>query len=343
MEQKRKQNSKHFAAMLIILLIVLLILMVLSLCVGKYPVSASDSISILLRSLFGMEQKADSMVVNVVLGLRLPRILAAILVGMALSISGACYQGVFNNPLVSPDFLGVSGGACIGAAAAILMGLSAGFISAFAFAGGLIAVLITAAIAAVMKNKSEMILVLSGIIVGSLMSSILGFIKFTADPDTQLVSITYWTMGSFSYVSVRDLGILAAVMIIPTVILILISWWIDVLSLGSEEAKTLGVNVRLVRTIAIVSSTLITAASVCMAGTIGWVGLVIPHLARMIVGASNRRLFPASCFIGASFMLLVDTLTRIVGVNEMPVSIMTGIIGAPFFLWLLFRRRSRNI
>ena len=322
---------------------VLFALTVVSLCTGKYSVSAAETLSILWRAALQKEQTAEPMKVNVVLGLRFPRVLASMLVGAALSLSGACYQGIFKNPLVSPDFLGVSSGACIGAALAILFGLGTGMVSAFAFAGGILAVLITASVAAMTKNRSNTILVLSGIIVGSLMSSILGFIKFSADPDTELASITYWTMGSFAYVSMEELSVIAAVILLPAAVLCAMSWWIDVLSLGTEEAKTLGADVRLIRAVAILASTLLTAASVCLAGTIGWVGLVIPHLSRMLVGAGNRRLLPASCLAGASFMLFVDTLTRITGAVEMPVSIMTGILGAPFFLWLLFRRKERML
>lgn len=339
----REGSKKRYVAVMFAAAAVLAALAVVSLCAGKYSVSAGETISILGRAIFHKDQTADPMKVNVVLGLRLPRVLASALVGAALSLSGACYQGIFKNPLVSPDFLGVSSGACIGAALAILLGLGAGLISAFAFAGGILAVLISASVAAVMKNRSDIVLVLSGIIVGSLMSSILGFVKFAADPDTQLASITYWTMGSFAYVSAKELSAAALVIIVPAAVLLAMSWWIDVLSLGEEEAKTLGADVKRLRALAIVCATLLTAASVCLAGTIGWVGLVIPHLSRMLIGAGSRRLLPVSCLAGASFMLLVDTLTRTVGAVEMPVSIMTGIIGAPFFLWLLYRRRERML
>jgi len=313
---------------------------VLALCLGKYPVSPMNCLKIIFNALLGKEQNADLMTVNVVLRLRLPRILAAMFVGAALSASGSAYQGIFNNPLVSPDFLGVSSGACIGAAAAILLGFGSVAISIMAFFGGILAVLITSAIPMILKNRSNIMLVLSGIIIGSLMSSILGFLKFVADPSTQLASITYWTMGSFSYIAPSNIPVMFAVLLPPMIVLILMSWWLDVLSMGEMEARALGANVRLVKAIAICCSTLLTSGSVCMAGTIGWVGLIIPHFTRMITGPSNRRMMPAACITGAIFMLMVDTLTRIIGSNEMPVSIMTGLIGAPFFCWLLYRRRG---
>lgn len=338
-----KAKKKNMAFVTAALILVLAFVVVLAVCFGKYPVTPLESLDILFRAASLQKQTADQMTVNVVLGLRLPRILASILVGAALSVSGACYQGIFNNPLVSPDFLGVSSGACIGAALAILLGLASAAISSFAFAGGVAAVLITALLPRLIKNRSNIMLVLSGIIVSSLMSSVLGFIKYTADPDTQLASITYWTMGSFSYVSEKDILPMLLLIAIPLVVLMLLSWWIDVLSVGEDTARTLGANVRTIRGICIVCSTLLTSASVCIAGTIGWVGLIVPHFSRMLVGSSNRRVIPASCLIGAIFMLLVDTITRTIGTNEMPVSIMTGIVGAPFFCWLLFKRKNEAL
>ena len=323
----------------LILLCLLLCGIILAVCVGKYSVSPSESIQILARRLFGLSSDAPEMTQNVVMGLRVPRILASVVVGAALSMSGAAYQGVFKNPLVSPEFLGVSSGACIGAALAILFSLTTVYISLFAFVGGIIAVLLTLTIPTLIRNRSNIVLVLSGIIVGSALSSFFGFIKYVADPDTQLASITYWTMGSFSYIKLSELLVVLAVIVVPAIILILMSWWIDVLSLGEDEAHSLGANVKLVRGIVIICSTLLTAGSVCIAGTIGWVGLIIPHFGRMLVGPSNRRLIPICGLLGGLFMLLVDTLTRIIGVEEMPVSILTGIIGAPFYCWLLFRQR----
>lgn len=322
--------------------VVLIAGIILAVCVGKYPVTPKESLGILLRSVFGGLDEYPEMTVNVVMGLRVPRILASVLVGAALSMSGAAYQGIFKNPLVSPDFLGVSSGACIGAAAAILLSLTTAYISLFAFIGGIAAVALTLLIPSLLKNRSNIMLVLSGIIVGSAMSSVLGFIKYIADPDTQLASITYWTMGSFSYISLEQLFAVLPLLLIPMVVLVLMSWWIDVLSMGEDEARALGANVRLVRGIAIVCSTLLTAGSVCVAGTISWIGLIVPHFGRMIVGPSNRRLIPASGLLGGVFMLIVDTLTRTVGTNEMPVSILTGVIGAPFFCWLLLRQQRRS-
>ena len=183
-------------------------------------------------------------------------------------------------------------------------------------------------------------MVLSGIIVGGVMSSVLGFLKYIADPESQLASITYWQLGSFSYVTMDSLLPILPLMILSALLLMGLSWRIDIVSLGDSEAKTLGANVEAIRVLSIICATLLTACSVCISGTIGWVALVIPHFSRMLVGSSNTRLLPASALLGALFMLLVDTVTRLVGPAEMPISILTGIIGAPFYAWLLYRRRN---
>ncbi len=339
--EKNTRDIKKLNTVLIDLIVLCLLLggIVLAVCVGKYPVSPAESFSILWHRLLGLPSGLPDMTQNVVMGLRVPRILASVIVGAALSMSGAAYQGIFKNPLVSPEFLGVSSGASIGAAAAILLSLSTALISLFAFVGGIIAVLLTVSIPALIRNRSNIMLVLSGIIVGSALSSVFGFIKYIADPNTQLASITYWTMGSFSYIKLSDVLIILPVVLIPAVLIILLSWWIDVLSLGEDEARALGANVRLVRGLSIACATLLTAGAVCVAGTISWVGLVIPHFGRLLVGPSNRRLVPLCGLVGGLFMLIVDTLTRTVGIEEMPVSILTGVIGAPFYCWLLIRQR----
>lgn len=338
-EIREKKNKGRFITLIIAIPVLLLVGMLCAACIGKYTVSPGESLRILVCALLGQDSGLPVMTENVVLGLRLPRIAASALVGAALSISGAAYQGIFKNPLISPDFLGVSSGACVGAAVAILLSFRTGMVSVFAFCGGLVAVLLTTLIPSLVGNRSNIMLVLSGVIVGALMSSLLGFIKFVADPLTQLASITYWTMGSFSYVTLKELGLLLPVVLLPTVVLILISWWIDVLSMGEESARMLGADVKLIRGITIVCATLQTAGAVCIAGNIGWVGLIVPHFCRVLVGPVNRKLIPLSAAAGALFMLIVDTLTRTIGVEEMPVSILTGIIGAPIYCWLLFRQR----
>lgn len=336
---KRVNNPGRRGLIIPVLAVVLLAAILICLCVGKYSVSPADCMRILFGKILSAEPSWDAMDEKMLIGVRLPRTMAAVIVGAALALSGAVYQGIFKNPLVSPDFLGVSSGACVGAAIAILMSMPSGFVQICAFAGGIIAVFLTVFIPRLMRSDSNIMLVLAGIIVGGAMSSILGFIKYIADPETELAAITYWQLGSFAYVDNKAvLGILPLTIIAAAVLLVM-SWWINILSLGEQEAKTLGANVPLLRGICIVCSTVLTAGAVCISGTIGWVGLVVPHFGRMMAGSDNRVLLPASCLTGGIFMLLVDTVTRIIGPAEMPVSILTGLIGAPFFAWLLYRQR----
>ena len=334
-DKRHRRNS----AVNIVLFLLLLVLVIVCLCVGKYYISPGECLHILSGKIFNFQADWDKMDEKLLLGVRLPRTLAAVIVGAALSLSGAVYQGIFKNPLVSPDFLGVSSGACVGAAAAILLSMSAGFIQVFAFAGGIAAVALTVMIPKAMRSDSNIMLVLAGIIVSGAMSSVLGFIKYIADPDTELAAITYWQLGSFAYVDKQALLGILPLSAAAAAILLAMSWWINILSLGEQEARSLGANITLLRGTCIICSTVLTAGAVCISGTIGWIGLVIPHFGRMIAGSDNRTLLPATCFIGGIFMLVVDTVTRMIGPAEMPISILTGIIGAPFYAWLLYRQR----
>lgn len=337
--RKNSTVRRHSGVINIALLFVLLILIMTCLCVGKYSISPGECLKILAGKLLGLSADWDGMDENMLIGVRLPRTMATVIVGAALALSGAVYQGIFKNPLVSPDFLGVSAGACVGAAVAILMALSAWMVQIFAFFGGIAAVSLTVLIPRMMRSGSNIMLVLAGIIVGGAMSSVLGFIKYIADPQTQLAAITYWQLGSFAYVDNKAVLSVLPLSIAAAAVVLALAWWINVLSLGEQEAQSLGANVGLLRGVCIICSTVLTAGAVCISGTIGWVGLVIPHFGRMIAGSDNRALLPASALIGGIFMLFVDTVTRIIGPAEMPVSILTGIIGAPFFAWLLYRQR----
>lgn len=338
-DRRRKREASHYGIVNTAFFLLLLFCMLACLCMGKYSLSPIECLHILAGKLFHLQETWQPMDEKLLLGVRLPRVMAAVVVGAALSLSGAVYQGIFKNPLVSPDFLGVSSGACIGAAAAILLSLSSGGIQVCAFAGGIGAVALTVLIPRVLRSDSNIMLVLSGIIVSGAMSSVLGFIKYIADPETELAAITYWQLGSFAYVDAPALLGILPLSGIAAAVLLAMSWWINILSLGGQEAKSLGANVTLLRGLCIICATILTAGSVCISGTIGWIGLVIPHFGRMIIGSDNRGLLPAVCFIGAVFLLMVDTATRLIGPAEMPISILTGIIGAPFYAWLLYRQR----
>ncbi len=313
-----------------------------AICVGRYHVSVADVLRIFLGRLgISGNAAADKKAEGVVMTLRLPRTIGALLVGGALSLSGAAYQGVFKNPLVSPDLLGVSSGACVGAAAGILFNMNAFGIQALAFVMGVATVALTMLIPRLLKNSSMTILVLSGVIVKGIMDSVMGIIKYLADPETQLASITYWLMGSLTKVLASDLWAIGPVILAGAVVIILLRWRINILSLGDNEAKALGINIKVVRGVIILCATLMTACAVCLCGTIGWVGLVIPHLSRIVAGQDNVHSIPVSFLMGAVFMVLIDTLARVLTATEIPLSILTGIIGAPFYIMVLTGQRMK--
>jgi iron complex transport system permease protein len=336
---KKEKKKWPFSVIFFLMLAGLMLLILFSLCVGRYTLPVGEVLQVLLSRLLPISHSFSSRTESIVLTLRLPRIIAAVLVGGALSLSGAAYQGVFQNPLVAPDLLGVSSGACIGASLAILAGAGAFGIQLSAFITGIVAVMLTTAIPRLVRNRSNMMLVLAGIIVTGLTNAIMGLIKYIADPETQLADITYWQMGSIAKVQTSTLAMVAPAIIISTIILMMIRWRVNVLSMGEHEAQSLGISTRGTRFLVIGCATLLTASAVCISGTIGWVGLVVPHLGRLIVGPDNSRLLPVSFVTGSIFMVLVDTLARTMTSAELPLSILTGLIGAPFYFYLLKRQR----
>lgn len=322
-----------------LLVVVLVVVFFIALCAGRYSIRVTEVVRILASSVFDVTQTWDDKAYGVIFTLRLPRTIGAVLVGAALSLAGAAYQGVFKNPLVSPDLLGVSSGACVGAAIAILLGMNSLGVQALAFAVGIGAVTLTMLIPRLFRSSSMMMLVLSGVIVRGMMDSVVGVIKYIADPETQLADITYWTLGSLVKVLSSDLFAIAPVIAAGCLMVLLLSWRINILSLGEQEARALGVHVGFVRGVVIICSTLLTASAVCVCGTIGWVGLVIPHLSRITVGQDNTKSIPVSLLMGAIFMVAIDTLARVLTSLELPLSILTGIIGAPFYFMVLAGQR----
>lgn len=318
----------------------LLIGMFLALSLGRYSNDPSKVLNVILSKL-GFDVPVDPAMVSVVFNVRLPRVLASVMIGAMLSLSGAVYQSVFRNPLVSPDLLGVSSGAAVGASAAILLGAGLATRQIFAFAGGILAVFVTSLVPRLLRNRSNMMLVLSGIIVGGFLSSVLAIMKFVAEEQTELASIVYWQLGSLSSILGRELLAILPVVLVCATLLLSLSWRINILSFGDLEARTLGVNLRQVRTIVIICASLLTASAVSISGTIGWVGLVIPHLSRLLAGSDNTRSMPITLLIGAIFMLLIDTLARAVSSVEIPLSILTGFVGAPLYALLLYKQRTR--
>lgn len=282
----------------------------------------------------------DSNVVLVLWTVRMPRILGVIVVGGGLAVSGANYQGVFRNPLVSESILGVSAGASLGAALGILWNSGSVLTSALAFVGGIIAVSLTYSSSRIFKGNPTLLLVLAGTVISSLFSAMLSIVQYLAPPDTKLPEIVFWLMGSFAKIRANDLIFLVPLVLVCCFILYRIRWKLNLLSLGDEEARTLGVNTRQTRLIIIITSTIITAACVCICGMVGWVGVVIPQICRMIVGPDNRKLIPCSFFIGAIFLMIVDVICRAAFEAEIPVGIVTSIVGAPIFLVMLRRLKE---
>lgn len=310
-----------------------------SFLLGRYPVTPDKVIAILFSKIIFMPKSWTDTMETVVLQVRFPRIMAALLVGGALSVSGAAYQSIFKNPLVSPAILGVSAGAGFGAALGMIMYLPWPAVQALAFLFALLAVAISFLISRLFGGKSMIVLVLGGMVISALFQALLSVAKYLADPLDALPAITFWLMGGLSKVSNGDVLFALFPIIISIIFLYLIRWQVNVLTVGDEEAVALGVNVNLIRTGVVICATIMTAAAVSISGIIGWVGLLVPHMARMIVGPNFQLLLPASLLMGSGYLLLVDNIGRNAGAVEIPLGILTAIIGAPFFVFLLSKVR----
>jgi iron complex transport system permease protein len=308
----------------------------LAFTLGRYPVSVVDLVEVLASRLTGRASTVPLPVQDVVLMVRGPRVLAAALVGAALAVSGTAFQGLFRNPLVSPDILGASSGAALGAVIGIYFSLGVVGIEALAFAGGLAAVASVYAIGSAVQARDPMlVLVLTGVVIGALLGSGVGLVKYLADPYNQLPAMTFWLLGSLAATNVGDLLPLGGPIAIGTLVLIAMRWRMNVMSLPEEEARALGVPTGVLRVVIIAAATLVTSASVAAAGVIGWVGLIVPHLARSLVGPDFARLVPAAAILGGGFLLVIDTIARTAAPIEIPLGILTAFIGTPFFVWLL--------
>ena len=325
---------------LLLLIMIFIISFGIALSSGKYSLTTSQ-----LFQLFASEFSHQAMIddprnATVFWKIRFPRTLAAILIGAGLSIAGAAYQGMFRNPLVSPDILGVSAGAGVGAVIGIFFSQSLIYIQIAAFIGGLLAVSLVCLIARMARQHDPILsLVLVGVAISALCGSAISLMKILADPYTQLPSITFWLLGGLSSITQSDLLSALPIMLLGIIPLLLLRWRMNLLSLSDEEARSLGINVTLIRAIFIVSATLITASAVSIAGIIGWIGLIVPHITRMIVGANFRYQLPASMAIGAIMLLITDTLARAIASIELPLGILTSAVGAPFFLAILLQTR----
>ncbi|WP_302392965.1 FecCD family ABC transporter permease [Eggerthella sinensis] len=336
-----QRNARHANLILVALGVLLVASTLASLMLGRYPITPVEAVGMLANLVVPIDPFWTSQQETLFFQVRLPRIVLAIMVGCSLATAGAAYQGTFQNPLVSPDILGASQGAAFGAACAILLGLGSFAVSASAFLFSIAAVLLVLLIGTRARGNHLLIVVLAGVMVSSLFQAGVSFTKLIADPTDQLAAITYWLMGSLTGARWTDMALAAGPIAAGIAVLFALRWRINVLTMGDDEASTMGVNARRVRLIVILAATLVTASSVAISGMIGWVGLVIPHFSRMVIGCDYRKLLPASMLMGASFLLIVDDIARLVASSEIPIGILTAFVGAPFFLYLITRRKQQ--
>ena len=334
---KRKGKYHHTYIFMILLIIVFL----LSFAIGRYPIPIGLLLKVFFSKIFSITKTWPEAIDTIVFKVRLPRIIGAMLVGASLSVSGAVYQGMFKNPLVSPDILGVTSGAAFGAALAIFLSFNTVGIQVSSFLFGLIGVLLVYLISMRIKDDPIISLVITGVLIGSIFTSLTSLIKYLADTNDKLPTITFWLMGSLSSISMRDIKVIFIPISLGMIPLYILRWRLNVLSLNEDEAKTLGLNTEKIRIIVVICSTLMTAASVSVSGMIGWIGLVIPHLSRMIVGPDYRVLLPTTILLGSSYLLLIDNIARALTTVEIPLGILTSLLGAPFFIFLLLNNKRR--
>lgn len=336
MDKLNKRNA------VFVFFIIFILSILFSFSVGRYAIGPVNLMKILLSRVFDITQTWSAQEETIVFKIRLPRLFLSSLIGAGLALSGLVMQTVFKNPLVSPDVLGTSSGAAFGASLALLYNANYFEVSFAAFLSGLLAVFLVMLIARNIRYNRMLALVLGGIMISSLFSSATSFVKLVADTENTLPTITYWLMGSLSSYRNSDLYLLSTASLIAFIPLLLLSWRINLLSLEEEEAVSLGVDTKKLRIICILSSTLLTAAAVAVSGQIGWIGLVIPHFTRMMVGNDTRTTIPLSMLLGASFLTIVDTISRIATTTEIPLGILTSFVGAPFFLFLISREAKKH-
>jgi iron complex transport system permease protein len=333
-------STGRFRRKIILLAVALVCVMLVSFLLGSYFAWPSQVLTDVMEH-FGGGALSDPKLDIALFHIRIPRIIIVVLVGMALSVAGASYQGMFKNPLVSPDILGASAGASFGACLALLLNLGNVFIQAFAFVGGMVAVGLVMLINRVVRGDALLGLILGGILVGTLFSSGTSIIKLVADADDKLPAITFWLMGSFAGAEQGDVLPLLIPMGIGFVLVLWQSWNLNVMSFGEDEARSLGLNTGLTRTLVIVGATLLTASSIAVAGIIGWIGLVVPHLTRSLVGPNYTVLLPTTMLTGAIFLLVVDNFARLIYSVEIPIGLLTSIVGVPFFI-VIYRKNLRG-
>ena len=336
--EKEWIDIKRPRAIIIVLIVLVLFLCVLSCSIGRYELISPFLLIEIILDKIGFDFSIDSNIVSIVQYIRFPRTIAAFLVGGSLSLSGLVYQRVFNNPLVSPDILGVNAGCCVGAGVGILFGLSSVLITISAFFFGILSVLLSCSLPRFFKNSSNVSMILAGIIVSAFMNSIIAILKYVADEKDKLSEITFWMMGSLSSVSFTEILQIIPFVLISFILLSIVSIKIDVISQGYETALSLGVNYSCVRGVVILCATLLTASSVSLCGSISWVGLVVPHITCIFMGVLSKNTIPSSFLIGGIFLMLVDMIIRVFSTNEIPLSVVTGVLGAIIYTIILIKK-----
>ncbi len=337
----KTQDKNNYRGTLFVLSFSLIVLFLISLVLGRYPLSLSEIGRLILSRITDIEQTWPDSAEAIFFNVRLPRVGLAVLVGAALSTSGAAYQGMFRNPLVSSDIVGASSGAAFGAALGILLGAGGSMISMSAFLFSGISVILVYMISRIMRQNQVLGLVLAGIMIGSIFNAGTSFLKLMADPNDQLPQITFWLMGSLNGKTLSELFYAAILILLGLVPLLGLRWKMNLLTMDEKEAQAMGVAVGPLRLVVIVCATLLTATSIAVSGMIGWISLVIPHFSRLLVGSDFRRLLPTSMLMGSCFLLIVDNISRLTFTAEIPLGILTSLVGAPFYLYLLMSRRTR--
>lgn len=336
---KVNRRAPKYKLRFVLLILAALACILISFGVGRFVITPYD---VIVNLLSPFAPPLDYATWSVVINIRLPRIIAAFLVGAALATAGSAYQGMFQNPLVSPDILGASAGAGFGAAMAIFLNLGSAMVTILAFAGGLISVGVAYGISRIARGSATLSMVLAGILVSSLFSAGTSYIKLVADTNEQLPEITYWLMGSLAGATIDDVIFAGIIILIGILPIFLLRWRMNVLTIGEDEARSMGINTHRLRLVVVVCATLITAVAVSISGVIGWIGLVIPHFCRMIFGYDYRRIIPASIIMGGGFLLLVDDFARSIATINVPIGILTAFIGAPVFAYLLTMGGKRS-
>ena len=330
---KNTLDKNRIPPLTIVCLILLpIVISIICIGIGRLNIEVSEIVKFFLKGDISSQHRL------ILANVRIPRIISTILVGASLPLAGLIFQSFFVNPLATPDTLGVASGSSFGAALAILLGFNIWGIEFTAFAFGILTIILTG-ITGLKRNESKQTIILAGIIIGSLFQSLIALVKFVADTDTVLPSITYFLMGSFQSIGKETLYVSGPIIIICIIIIFLLRWRINLLTVDDEVVKTLGVNITSLRIVVIICATIITAISIAMAGQVGWVGLIVPHFCRKLVGENHMKLVPFTISIGISFMVIIDTIARSMFAAEIPISVLTSLIGAPFFIYMI---RSRD-